>query len=209
MTDKKEPSLRGAKRRSNLNEEVKRVIGLDLDGTILDHSENKIRLAREYGFELKPEQTVSGQFAKFVPRNVKDEIQNRLYTDPSVNIYTKLMPGALATLRKIKASGQPYYLISKRQTEVIVPILKRFYLWPELFNETNATFVDDMEHKVAPARELGITHYVDDHITTITGLLDFIPHKYLFDPYNVLPDNPAYERIHSWQEIGERLLDEA
>lgn len=178
-----------------------RVIGFDLDGTIIDHSANKIRLAREYGYDLIPAQTPSGIIGRFLPNNVKDELQARLYTDLETGLQSQLMPGALEALQQIKASRTPYYLLSRRQVEVVVPILEQLGLWPGVFHGDNTAFVETMDDKAPFARDWGITHYIDDHLSTIEGPLRFISAKYLFDPYNVLPESSEYTKVHSWRDI--------
>lgn len=184
-----------------------RIIGFDLDGTILDHTKNKIELAKEFGVTLTPEQTVSGKYRQVFPGNMDEEFSTRLFTDPSTGKYTSIEPCALEVLGKIKSSGQPYYLISRRKTEIVVPLLERLKLWPQVFDAKNTYFVDLMSDKVEPCRKLGITDYVDDHVKSLTQTLSFIPHRYLFDPYNVWPDSADYNRVSNWEEIGRALLD--
>jgi hypothetical protein len=185
---------------------MNKTIGFDLDGTIIDHTANKIHLAAAYGITLTPEQTPSGVFLHDLPAAQKLEISTRLYTDPEMAELSRLMPGSLAVLEAVQASGQPYYLISRRKTEIVVPLLTKLGLWPGIFHPENVAFVDIMEQKIEPAKEFGLTHYVDDHATTLTGFLSFIPHKYLFDQYDLQPESEKYTRVFSWEEVGQKLL---
>jgi len=54
-------------------------IGFDFDGTIIDHTQNKILIARQYGFEIQSAQTPSRRLKKIVSEPVYRQIQNEIY----------------------------------------------------------------------------------------------------------------------------------
>ena len=59
-------------------------IGLDLDGVIIDHTDNKLRLASEHGFELERWQTNSNVMHQFVPKEEYDEIRQLAYNEATI-----------------------------------------------------------------------------------------------------------------------------
>lgn len=180
-----------------------KIIGLDLDGVIIDHSEQKLRIAAEFGISMAPEQTPSDIFKRLVPRDIYRQIEPLLYDRPEAHKLSPLMEGAKDGLEKIKKAA-PYFLISRRKIkETAVDALRFHGLWPDFFNKKNAFFVIHPEEKNIKARELGITHYVDDQQSILECLFD-VPNKFLFDKFDVFPDT-AIARVRSWEELISRL----
>ena len=77
-------------------------------------------------------------------------------------------------------------------------------LWPKYFNESNAFFVVEPIEKNIKAKELGITHYVDDE-TKILNVLEDVPNKFLFDHMNVFPEG-NYAKVTSHEELAKYFL---
>lgn len=180
-----------------------KIIGLDLDGVIIDHSEQKLRLAAEFGISLSPEQTHSDIFKRLIPRDVLRQIEQLLYNHPEAHKLSPLMEGAKDGLEKIKNIA-PYFLISRRKIKEAAADALRFHgLWPDFFNEKNAFFVIHPEEKNIKARELGITHYIDDQ-QTILEYLSAVPNKFLFDKFDIFPDTASI-RVKSWNELIDKL----
>ena len=158
-----------------------KTIGFDMDGVIIDHTEPKMRLAAKRGFSLTPEQTPSSVIREHIPEPALRELLEELYEDPGIALHSPLLPGAAEGLARVKASGIPFYLISRRRNpEVAVQILKKQGLWPAYFTEANAFFVKEPIDKEVHARRLGVTDYVDDEIR-ILNVLASVKNKFLFD----------------------------
>lgn len=175
-------------------------IGFDLDGVILDHTTNKLALAKNFGWELKPEQTQSETIKNFMPKHILDQLKITLYEDPKISLGSPVMRGARIMLNEIK-SKHPYFLISRRKKpEWAIKIMKSKKLWPEFFNESNAFFVSKPDDKNKVGKRLGITHYVDDELNVLKRLT-FIKNKILFDPHNLSPHVTNIIKVNSWKEL--------
>lgn len=197
------PACTAKLQRSGVDKSYKKIIGLDLDGVIIDHSERKLLLAAEFGIAVAPEQTPSDIFKKLVPRDIYRQIEPLLYDHPEAHKLSPLMEGAKDGLEKIKDIA-PYFLISRRKTkETAIDALRFHGLWPDFFNEKNAFFVVEPEDKNIKAQELGITHYIDDQISVLECLFD-VPNRFLFDKFDVFPDT-AGGRVRSWEELINKL----
>lgn len=183
---------------------TKVVIGLDLDGVVLDHTRMRIRLAKKYGYALQPHQTPSEILKKRVPAPYRQLIQYFLYTHPDFSKKADLIPQIRLGLQHFKKSGYPVYLISRRREgNLAVDVLKKHGLWPEYFNEKNSFFVVTPEEKNEKAKVLGVTHYVDDEMRVLAALPS-VKNKFLFDPHGALKKG-EYVRVKSWPELIKKL----
>lgn len=185
----------------------KTIIGFDLDGVIINHAVLKVRMAEEFGHELKIKQTNSEIMKNLLPAEIYKKIQYFLYEHPERGVTQPLMAGVRENLRKVRESF-PYYLISRRHSEQgkrnAVELLKIHKLWPDYFNEKNVFFVSLRGDKNIKARELGITHYVDDERKVLEKLFD-VENKFLFDPFGALKAPAGCETVGSWDELPARF----
>jgi hypothetical protein len=180
---------------------IHKFVGFDLDGTILDLTGLKMRLALERGFKLEPAHTPSGVIKKYMPEEVVREMATHVYHNMQYAAEPTLMPDAKEVLQKLSKSGLPYVLISRRKTPpVAVETLKHHGLWPDVFNESNAHFVVEIIEKNVKAAELGVTHYLDDEPEVLDALVD-VPNKLLFDHRKVLDPAITHPRVSSWREV--------
>ncbi len=171
-----------------------------MDGVVLDHTENKIFLAKKFNVNLKREETPSDIIKGLMSPKTYSKFQVKLNDDPKFRYLCSPMPGAKQVLEKIIKLKIPYFLVSRRKkSRRAVKILKHHGLWPKYFNKTNAFFVLTPEDKNIKAKELGITHYFDDQQTILDKLVD-VKHKFLFDHLDVFK-NPLHKRIKSWREV--------
>ena len=179
-------------------------IGFDLDGVIADHSLTKIKLAASFGFKILPEDTPSEIFEKILPKNILNELLKNLYDN--VHDESFLMTGVREVVEKIAAKNLPFFLISRRRKpSAAIDFLAREKLWPSFFNEPNSFFVLEKAEKDIKARELGITHYIDDEIGVLEKLKS-VNNKFLFDNYNVFFEGDFYKKVSSWEEMKKQLL---
>src|SRR5260221_13838589 len=89
-------------------------IGIDLDGVLIDHREQKRKLAEEYGIVLEPWQTNTNVMPRFVPKDALEALQLNLY--PHWPPAAPAMTGALQVLPDLKAE---IYIISARRTDSV------------------------------------------------------------------------------------------
>lgn len=133
----------------------KKVIGLGLDGVIVDHTKLRIQLAKKRGFNLKPKDTPSDKLRSALPLPHRRLIQYFLYSHPLLALQAPLMPWARKGLEKLKQSKAPYYLISRRrEPEIAIKLLRRHGLWPRYFHPKNALFVMHKEDKNKLAKKI-------------------------------------------------------
>ena len=176
------------------------VMGFDMDGVIIDHSGQKIFLARNAGFNIKRTQTPSELMTNFMPLPQYRELQNLLYEDPEICLASPLMPGVKQTLTVVQKKNIPLFLISRRRSGSIgVKLLTKHGLWPKYFNESNTHFVKEVYDKETTAKKLGITHYIDDEQKVLNALIS-VKNKFLFDALGVFK-NSGHARVESWKDI--------
>lgn len=181
------------------------VLGLDMDGVILDHVPNRIEAAKKLGVFLLPHQAHTAVIGKIVPSDLRDKIDLYTYDNESTAMELDLMPNIKEALDTVRRLNIDYFLISRRRNpEVAVKVLKKRKMWPEYFNEQNASFVSSFEDKNIRSRELAVTHYIDDDIRVLEKLLD-VENKFLFDNLGVYGDIKDFPRIASWLDIGDIL----
>ena len=182
------------------------IIGLDLDGVIIDHTGNKIALAQKFGLELLPRETVSDVISEKMTSTDYEHFQTILYDDPNVAYAAHVMPGVLQGLARIKEK-HPYFLISRRKSNVTaLAFMKMNGLWPHYFNERNVFFVEKKNDKDKKAVELGVNIYMDDQPTVLAELRS-VRNRYLFDHLNAYGDaGYPFERVSSWSEFISRLF---
>ena len=164
------------------NVDNKKIIGFDLDGVIINHMPAKIKLAKEFGFNLKPKQTPSEIIEFIIKRPVLDQFLQTLYYDSRFFKTAFLMRGVKSGLSKLQENDLPFVLISRRhEPKATIIALKYHGLWPKFFNENNTFFVAKPEDKNVKAREIGVTHYVDDEASVLEKLVD-VKNRFLFVP---------------------------
>lgn len=186
----------------------KLVIGLDLDGVILDHTHAKIMLAKKLGFSLKPEETPSDIIKNVLSLDAMQAIQHFLYDDPVIALGARMFRGASAGLSQLKKADVPFFLISRRKnSELAIALLKKRGLWPLYFNAQNTSFVTEKVEKNKEAKKFGITLYIDDQPSVLEKVTD-VPMRILMDHFGVFNEyDRKYKRVASWKEfLGEDII---
>lgn len=208
-------SPEGAKFKNVGNSTTRKIIGFDMDGVVLDHTENKLLLIRKFNLNIKKEETPSDLIKQTMPLPVYRKFQIDLNDNPKFRYLCTPMPGVKQALEKIIKSKVPYFLVSRRKKPLVaIKILKHHGLWPKYFNKTNAFFVLTPEDKDKKAKELKITHYFDDQQTILDKLIS-VKNKFLFDSIDVFKNpspfgrvrdkNSGYARVKSWKEIAKLI----
>lgn len=181
------------------------LLGLDLDGVILDHTEKKRSLAKQYGFALSKRETSSDIFNKILGDDAKGAIQRILYDDPHHAAKAPFLAGARAGLRELRRRGYPFVLISRRKDAGMARrVLAAKGLWGPVFHARNTFFVDQKKDKDIRAKKLGVRFYIDDQPSVLAELVS-VRHRFLMDPHNAYPESRAYRRVASWREFLDAL----
>ncbi|HEY9585527.1 MAG TPA: hypothetical protein VJJ02_02980 [Candidatus Paceibacterota bacterium] len=178
------------------------VVGFDLDGVIVDHTQNKMRIAARYGVTLLPEETHSERMVNFFPHDIYREIQEQMYDDTDEALSAPLMEGAFGALASLREHDVPYFLISRRKKPVhALHLLEHRGLWGEYFSAENTFFVDRMDGKDLVARGLGVTHFIDDE-ARVLRLMPSVSHRILFDARGLFEEDTDLARVKSWSELS-------
>lgn len=181
------------------------IIGLDLDGVIIDHTQNKIKIAARYGITLDLLDTSPARMWKIIPPEFNQEMRNQMYDDTDEALSAPLMEGAYSGLARLKEQGIPYFLISRRKKPLhAIHLLERRELWGKYFTPENTFFVDEPEEKDIVASKLGLTHFVDDE-TRVLDVMAGVEHRVLFDARNLCSEKKEYHCVENWSELAELL----
>ncbi len=182
-----------------------KILGLDLDGVIIDHTAPKLAFAKSRGFQISPSQTHSDIIKNIIPPALKNEMMHYLYDDEATIGLAGLIPGALEGLKRTKQSGIKYFLISRRKNPAVAVKHLEFHgLWSQYFNSENVAFVLTPEDKNTKAAEWGITHYVDDQLHVLEKMHS-VPNRFHFDNYNLFDGAPFCRKVTSWEELYENI----
>lgn len=183
-----------------------KILGFDMDGVLVDNCPLKVKIVNKMGYAIKLADAPSEIIKNILKPEDMKALQVVLYHDSKMSLGAKLMPGVAELLHQIKLKNTRYYLISRRSDPPIaIELLCARGLWPKYFNESNAFFVVKPEEKNIKAKELGITHYVDDE-TKILNVLADVPNKFLFDHLRVFPEADYYAKVSSHAELAKYFL---
>jgi len=189
-----------------MNKKIK--IGLDLDGVIIDHTLNKIRLAKQCGYFLKTQQTSSEIVEKIVPPDIKRFIQKGIYGQ--VGLSSGPMKNSKKMLKKITETFSVPYIISRRdykhnQRKFALEWLKNNHFFPPL-KRNRILFAKSEPSKNNVCKKLNINIYLDDKIEVLNNLRS-VKYKVLFDPYCHRYKNPPknIKVVKTWLEFYKYL----
>lgn len=181
------------------------VVGFDLDGVIIDHTQNKMIIAARYGVTLSPEETHSQKMIELFPNAIYREMQEQMYDDTDEALSAPLMEGAYSGLAKLREERIPYFLISRRKKPIhAIHLLERRELWGTYFTPENTFFVEKPEEKDVVARQLGVTHFIDDE-SRVLEVMPSVRTRILFDVRELFNKKDEYVHVKSWSEL-EALL---
>lgn len=183
-----------------------RVVGFDMDGVIVDHSRNKVTLAKRFGISLALADTHSEQLPTMMPHALYEDLQNELYGDSEFALSAELMDGAAETLRQLSERGIPFVLISRRRNpENAIALLARRGLWGTSFTTKNAFFVGSPKEKNGVAVREGVTHFFDDERKVLRVMPD-VENRFLFDSFRQFEDEQGIKRIFDWGMVRSVLF---
>lgn len=180
-------------------------IGFDFDGTIIDHTQNKILIARQYGFEIQSAQTPSRRLKKIVSEPVYRQIQNEIYG--SLTLSAPIMDGAISALEELNKIAE-LFLISRRQSPEFRLVAKKWLAdnLSHIFSETAIFFVDTNQDKNNFCRDLKINIYIDDNLSVLEYLNDVL-YRHWFDQYDLSGevDHQGTIVVKSWEDFLNKI----
>lgn len=182
-----------------------RVIGLDLDDTIADHTDVFRALTREYNIteNTSPADLMTRAFNRHITRKQYAEIANRAYGEMSLE--SPPMPDSAEVIRGMLDAGADIHIISHRHSERS-EYAKR---WIEknfpFFPMEQAHFVEAETGKDDVCKTFGVEVFMDNKPSVLDGISPDIE-RLLFDPHGAFKDNPLYPRITSWREFEQKTI---
>lgn len=181
------------------------IIGLDFDGTIVDHTETKIRLAEKFGIVLSPERTASESMKMHVPEDIYRKIQKDLYGEETMN--SNPMEGVEKIISALSKVSSGLYVVSRRgqgqdgEVDIARRWIKKFL--SHSFADSQLYFVKEDKEKDAVCKKLGVSLFLDDKISVLDNLAS-VKYKVFFDQFGIFQKKDfSYERVESWQEFYE------
>ena len=188
-----------------INLEDEQVVGVDLDGVIIDHTQNKIRFAKRYGIDLTPERTHAEFMEWYVDPERYKEIKGQIYEHSPEALEAPLMEGAFDALARMKERGVTVYLISLQKNPMhALHLIEERGLWGKYFTPENTYFAGDKEEKHHIALSLGVTHFVDDE-PNVLDIMEHIPKRILFDNRSLFGRETDFLRARNWNDVLELL----
>lgn len=176
------------------------IVGLDLDGVIIDHHENKIALARELGYQLERWQTNTNVMRQFLPPDKAKELAKNLYT-----VSTPRAAPVLGALEAIAKLPKETYIISARDANSI-PFAEEWLMKNgvyDIISKERIIFCSNGSEKSPLCEKLEISTFLDDKVS----FLNFLPDKtkkILFDEDGVVRElniSPEIQVAGSWSEF--------
>lgn len=177
-----------------------------MDGVIIDHTANKIALARSFGITLAPSETHSEILPTLMQHDDYIALQNHLYGGSDLALSAPLFDGALETLSYMRDARMPFVLITRRRNpEHAIALLNERGLWGEIFTEKNTFFVDEPEEKNVVGLREGVTHFFDDERRVLRVMQD-IPERFLVDTHRLFDDESQFPRVFDWGMVRDELM---
>lgn len=185
-------------------------LGLDLDGTLADHTAAKIAILNEMGFSLSPAETVSEALKDVLPPPMRETFQKRLYAPATANSAAR-MDGALEAFSALGEKGWRFSIVSRRNVNIrdgARAWIARMF--PDIFPPERIFFVERDEEKNEVCEQEGIVAYVDDQIKVLE-FLAAVPQKILFDPFERFGAEltPGILAFRAWKHFPALLASRA
>jgi hypothetical protein len=139
---------------------------------------------------------------RLFPHLIYREIQEQMYDDTDEALSAPLMEGAYSGLAKLREQQIPYFLISRRKKPIhAIHLLERRELWGEYFIPENTFFVEKPEEKDVVAKQLGVTHFIDDE-SRVLEVMPSVSTRVLFDARALFKETDGYVHVKSWSELA-------
>ena len=160
---------------------MQRILGLDLDGTLADHTAAKVAFADMRSVTLTPHEALADTLAqRFESTEAYEEFKRVFYRDHAGA--SPLFPGVREALAQAIADGWELFVITA-QTPESEP---RARAWVDrelgdLIPEDHVLISDISGTKDALAAENGVRVFIDDRVRFLNQLAS-VPHTVLHDP---------------------------
>ena len=180
------------------------LIASDLDGTIIDHTNAKIAIAKKYGYELSRKDTASVIINGVINNNEDLAVINKaVYAGQGVES-VEFMPRVSEVLHMITEKFGPVAIISRRMSipdnEHIYEAIEKYL--KDSIKPEHVFFVGIDAEKDEVTKRLGVRVYIDDRIETL-DCMPSVTHRFIFDPYRWHTEQSKYPRVSNWEEFGE------
>lgn len=178
------------------------VLGLDLDGTLADHTDIKLSLAKEFGFDLPAHQTASEVIKDIIPEAHYKEFQRKLYAE--LSHLSQKMDFVEEALKDLRNLGWNFILVSRRKADGHASARR----WLNtnlngLIPENKIFFVEEDADKNIVCENESVTAFVDDQTEVLRYLNPSIT-RILIDPFGNWDNKPSEDfikRVKSWRDI--------
>lgn len=171
-------------------------VGLDLDGVIIDHTKNKIKTAKAFGFNIKAKETPSEILKKILPSNQYQKLQRRIYG--RLTLEAKPVRGTLKTIKKISRNYNLFIISRRNNPKTAVAWLKKYKI-SDIIPSRSIFFVKEDRDKNKLAKKLKIDVFLDDK-AEVLKYLSSVPRRVFFNPHKTQKDN-KFAEINSWKEF--------
>lgn len=174
-------------------------IGLDLDGVIVDHTENIRRVARELGFDASGKYSSIHTLKKIMPEDLHYDLKKAIYGKMSLK--AKPMAYAKNSIEKLSASGHTLSIVSRRDhdKDYALSWLKVQGIL-EHIPERRIIFVGDDKYKAVEAKRLKSDIFLDDKIEVLF-FIKSVAYPVLFNRFGLDLNEDKYEEVRSWGEF--------
>ncbi len=190
----------------------KKRIGVDLDDVLLDFNTSLAFFHNEkYGTSYTRDEIVSfdlGHTWNVPPAEVRRRVFEFFESD--THAHANPVPGAQVAIAKIAEMHEIFIVTAK--SDALAEITNRWLLehYGDVFagvHFTNQFQGTAVKTKADVCEELGVALFVDDHIGNLHEIAEKNIATYLFDtPWNRHEATPPHiERVHSWDEVLEKL----
>jgi hypothetical protein len=180
-------------------------IGLDLDGVIIDHRQNKHVLARDYGYALEPWQANANVIRDVIPEPHASDLHAKLYSH--LTLAAPPMDGAIEHLARLP--GEVFIVSARRERSA--PYAEMWLLNSGILHQVipkeRIHFVGGGAEKPAAIERLGLDVFLDDEAGVLRGLPGSV-RRFFFDPDGVagrLGLDPGIAVVRGWSEFALHL----
>lgn len=190
------------------SKKVKKRIGFDLDGVLVDHENNKIKIAQDLGYSLEIQKTFQECLRNILGESDYKKLRDILYGE--VSLFADVMDDANFLLNEIKRAGYPFFLVSRRTTgrQYATEWLIRNLNFPR----SNIFFVDEDRQKNAEikkiVKELELNYFIDDKLSVLESISSDV-NRFLFDQFCLRQEKKIGDIfvVHSLKEFLREIKD--
>ena len=176
-------------------------IGLDLDGVLIDHTENKIRVAKSFGFRLIPKETQSEAMKHILPKKEYKRLQKIIYGKMTMDAFPT--PKVFKILQKLSPKHN-LFIISRRKgkdANMAWRWLKKYQIF-NIIPKKHIFFIEKGDKKFL-CKKLKIVIYIDDEVKILKKLSSVL-YPILYNPHRV-STNQKFLEIKSWKKLPNLL----